>query len=94
MNTDSKNTETKQCTIPSVMWRCSNCEFWNREKIYNYPEKDIDAKIGQCSKLDSDEFNYWDSNDVANDKIKDGKIGCENLYTNENFGCIHFSNAT
>lgn len=68
---------------------CKNCSNWNRELAYNWPNEDRPLKIGQCNALES-EVNYWDSNDVVNDKVSDGKIGCENLYTNENFGCIHF----
>ena len=68
---------------------CKNCSNWNRESAYDWPNKDRPLKIGQCKIMESD-VNYLDSNDVVNDKVSDGKIGCENLYTNENFGCIHF----
>jgi hypothetical protein len=67
---------------------CSLCKYWQREKIYNWPDKDKDASIGQCSELNND-LQYWDNEVEAQNKIENGKIGCENLYTHENFGCIH-----
>ena len=70
--------------------KCKNCKYWNRETISNWPAADAPANIGQCSKLDDNGVNYWDSNDVVNEKIKANEIGCENLYTGQDFGCIYF----
>ena len=71
--------------------KCKNCKYWSREEISIWPEEeDIESKIGQCFKLDDNGVNYWDSNDVVNEKIQSDQIGCENLYTGEDFGCTHF----
>lgn len=72
------------------MNNCSSCKFWIREKLRNYPEPDTEANIGTCSMLEND-LQYWDANDVAQEKIQNGRIGCTNLYTHKNFGCIHFT---
>ena len=70
-----------------INMKCKNCEYWSRETITN-----TESTIGQCSKLGYNGVNYWDSNDIVNEKTKVDGIGCENLYTGEDFGCIHFVN--
>lgn len=66
--------------------KCKNCKKWSRFK--SYPENN-DLSIGSCAELEND-VQYYDSIENAQEKIKDGKIGADNLFTNENFGCIHF----
>lgn len=51
--------------------------------------KAIPSRLGACSLFESD-VNYWDGAEDAEPKIKTGFIGGENLYFDENFGCIHF----
>jgi hypothetical protein len=76
----------------SNLGRCSSCKSWSRF-VHVFNEKGApDLKIGTCSKLDNDnDVTYYDGVDTANEKVKEGLIGCENLYVHENFGCIHYS---
>lgn len=76
--------------------RCSSCKYWSRFTYDQFEDDDgsiaieVDLNIGACSKLDND-LNYFEDIYIAQSKIKDSMIGCENLYTHENFGCIHHS---
>jgi hypothetical protein len=65
--------------------KCLNCIYWSR---YSWDDKPL--KIGVCTFLEND-LNYWEGPEVAHQKIVDGKIGADNLYTHESFGCIHFN---
>lgn len=69
--------------------RCRDCKFWQRNSVYSWPEPDKPGKNGQCTQLENS-LEYWDDSEKAEEIIEDTKIGCTNLYTNENFGCIHF----
>lgn len=68
---------------------CSTCKNWSRFSIFNGPNNDKPTSIGACKILENS-VNYFDGIEVAEKKIEDGKIGAENLYTHENFGCIHY----
>lgn len=84
------NTENKALNKTDVIGRCSSCNNWSRYSISDWPNEDKKSNIGSCSALEND-VQYWDGIDVAQEKVKDGKIGCENLYTHESFGCIHYN---
>lgn len=75
--------------INRYIGNCSSCKNWSRCTIYNWPEKEKSALIGTCSVLENS-VTYYDDVDVAQEKIEKGKIGAHNLYTHENFGCIHY----
>ena len=66
----------------------STCKNWSRFSIDDWPNEDKPSNIGACSVLEND-VNYYDSIETAQEKVKDGKIGGQNLFTHENFGCIH-----
>ena len=86
-----KNKEqTPQLSENAVIGRCFSCKHWSRYSIYDWPNQDKPANLGSCSVLEND-VNYWDGIDVAQEKVKDGLIGGENLYTHENFGCVHYN---
>lgn len=86
----SNEAQTPASCQTVVIGRCSSCKNWSRYSIYDWPNEDKKSNIGVCSALEN-EVQYWDGIDVAQEKVKDGKIGCENLYTHENFGCIHYN---
>ena len=69
--------------------RCHSCAHWSREKISDWPNRDVPGRVGTCA-VNGGQMNYWDSADEAQEKILDGYLGGENVYTHENFGCIHF----
>ena len=59
MNTDSKNTETEQCTIPSVSKRffvCKDINYLNEMKVI------------------STEFDSWEDADGFRQTMKDGQL--------------------
>ncbi len=72
--------------------KCSLCKYWSRSKLYKASEQGELSSVGMCSLLDGydNDSYYYDDPEVAQEKVKPGKIGCENLYTHEDFGCIHF----
>lgn len=90
MSESTNNTGTPQVNEHTVSGRCISCQHWSRSSIYDWPNEDKKSNIGICSKLE-DTINYWDGVDVAETKIEDGMIGAVNLYTHQNFGCIHYN---
>lgn len=72
--------------------RCKDCKHWSRAEFRDFPNEPTLLEIGSCSKVNP-EINYWEtSDDVANKMNGEICIGGENVFTNENFGCILFEN--
>ena len=56
MNIDNKNTETEQCTIPSVRRSCSNCQFFQHEEVGDSDYGAVYSDVATCQKyLDTDQ---------------------------------------
>jgi hypothetical protein len=72
---------------------CKNCKHWTRSHNWyvddNLENKEVALKIGECEQVING-VGYWYSADKCAEIIQEGKIGADNLYTHENFGCIHF----
>ncbi len=90
MNKENLSNEDETPLIKGVViGRCISCINWSRYTISDLYVKDVDSNLGSCSILHND-VDYWDGIEVAQEKVKEGCIGCDNLYTHENFGCIHY----
>ena len=70
--------------------RCISCKYWLREFDFNSGRK---TKLGRCSFLEN-EVRYWEMVDDVEKLVEEAKIGCQNLYTHEQFGCIHHLSIT
>lgn len=70
--------------------KCLDCKHWRRCIVNDWPNSDKALNIGECFHVNSHAVNYYDDSEIASEKIEEGKIGCDNLYTHENFGCIHY----
>ena len=62
MNTDNKNTETEQCTIPVVRRSCSNCKFFQHEEVGDSDYGAIYSNVATCQK-------YLDTNQETEEDI-------------------------
>ena len=70
--------------------KCGSCKHWTRGEIYDSESGETRAAaMGECAV--SKMIAYWDDTETAQDKIQDSFFGGCNLYTHENFGCIHFA---
>ena len=71
------------------MGNCKNCKYWSRDYATKYPEgTKTMLDIGQCSA--QSQIRYWHDQEEAAREIKPGTLGCENLYTHQDFGCVQF----
>jgi len=74
-----------------IIGRCATCKHWTREKsIINREEIPFqyrDMTIGTCAVLGCN-ISYWCSENEAEKVIQPANIGCNNLWTNEMFGCV------
>jgi len=74
---------------------CKNCKHWSREKtVYTFPDHDFPdveapSRLGRCC-IANKSIGFWESPAEIEAKVKPGFIGGDNLYFDENFGCIHF----
>lgn len=67
---------------------CDSCKHWTRGVIAYWPIPDAQANVGLCSLVVA--LKYWDDIDEAQQTVGDGKMGGENVYTNESFGCVNY----
>lgn len=69
--------------------RCGDCKYWHRAIIKNWPSPDVESKNGECEKTNTN-IDYWHDIAYIEEILNNSEIGGINIYTNENFGCIHF----
>lgn len=75
--------------------RCASCKHWERSMISSdFPNPDVEGNVGECSLLcdrNNNTFQYYYCEDDAQELTKSEMISCQNLFTHELFGCIHYS---
>ena len=72
------------------MGTCKNCKYWSQGGSYDDTNYDL-TKSGKCGNAIYMIY-YMQFVEDADMIIEDGNFGGDNLWTNENFGCINFKN--
>ena len=71
---------------------CFFCKHWDRAQIEKDPDlidsKLIPSAIGACKA--AVHVVYWEGVLAASEKITDGKMGGDTIFTNQDFGCNRF----
>jgi hypothetical protein len=73
----------------NIQGRCSTCKHWKRGVMFTAFETDKPANVGTCSKVENN-LCYYSLTEDAHTLIKDGMMDGDNVFTHENFGCIHY----
>ena len=73
--------------------KCKNCKYWKRPWTQDLACGrliDVEADNGRCEKIT--DIKYYDNLETVEISTPESEdtISGDNVYTGENFGCIHF----